>query len=91
MAQIGEIYNYYEILVNDYINALELPTTKDDDYLTDLTCLALNQLPAYYIRFGVDMHYFTSDEKKKEMEDRVIFAVSSAINWLDKKEHQRHN
>jgi hypothetical protein len=89
MAQISDIYNYYETLVNEYIDALELEQTKDIDYITDLTCLALNQLPAYYIRYGVDMHYFTSEEKKKEMDERVNFAVNAAINWLEKKEHQR--
>lgn len=89
MAQIGEIYNYYETLVVEYIDALELAATHDDDYLTDLCCLALNQLPTYYIRYGVDMHYFNSQEKMQEMNERVAFAVTAAINWLDKAEHQR--
>lgn len=90
MANIGEVHNYYETLVAHYIDGLELTKTKDQDYLTDLFCLALNQLPAYYIRFNVDMIFYTSDEKKQEMEDRVIYAVSSAISWLDRDDHKRN-
>lgn len=84
MANIGEVHNYYETLVAKYIDALELTLTKDEDYLTDLFCLAMNQLPSFYIRHDVDMLYFTSNEKRQEMEDRVNFAVSSAISWLEK-------
>src|SRR5574344_1531523 len=91
MANIGEVYNYYETLVMKYIDALELTRTKDEDYLTDLYCLVLNQLPSFYIRYGVDMLYFTSDEKKQEMDDKVIYAVTSAIRWLDQAEHHRDN
>lgn len=40
-------------------------------------------MPAHYIRFGVDMVYFTSDEKRQEMDEKVSFAVSNAISWLD--------
>ncbi len=90
MVAIAEVHNYYEKLVTDYMDALELAKTRDKDYLTDLFCLALNQLPALYIRYDVDMLYFTSDEKKQEMEDRVLEAVNSAIAWLDNSEHKRN-
>ena len=50
----------------------------------------LNQLPAHYIRYGVDMIYFTSDEKRQEMEEKVNFAVTSAISWLDNENHRRN-
>ena len=86
---LDEIHNYYEDLVQQYIHALELEITRDADYINDLACLALNQLPAHYIRVSVDMAHFMTDEKRHEMEDRVVFAVTSAINWLDKEEHRR--
>ncbi len=80
---LSEIHNYYEDLVRKYIDALELVTTRSDDYIADLYCLALNQLPVHYIRHGVDMYFYMSDEKRQEMEEKVIYAVSSAISWLD--------
>ena len=80
---LEEIHNYYEDLVQQYVRALELERTRSTDYISDLYCLVLNQLPAHYIRFGVDMVYFTSDEKRQEMDEKVSFAVSNAISWLD--------
>ena len=88
---LQDIHNYYEDLVQHYIHALELDRTRDSDYLADLYCLVLNQLPAHYIRYGVDMIYFTSDEKRQEMEEKVIYAVSSAISWLDNDANRRSN
>ena len=87
---IDEVHNYYEDLVSNYIDALELSKNRSEDYIADLYCLALNQLPCHYIRYGVDMIFYTSDEKRREMEDRVVFAVTSAVNWLEKErlEHQ---
>ena len=84
-----EIHNYYESLVEQYVRALELDRTRDSDYLSDLYCLVLNQLPAHYIRHNVHMIYFTSDEKRQEMEEKVMYAVSSAISWLDNEANRR--
>ena len=83
-------HNYNEDLVQHYIHALELDRTRDADFLADLYCLVLNQLPAHYIRYGVDMIYFTSDEKRQEMEEKVNFADTSAISWLDNENHRRN-
>ena len=60
---IDEVHNYYEDLVSNYIDALELSKNRSEDYIADLYCLA---------------------------EDRVVFAVTSAVNWLEKErlEHQ---
>ena len=86
-----DVHNFYEDLLLQHIQALELHQTRDEDYLADLSCLVLNQLPAHYIRYGVDMIYFTSDEKRQEMEEKVIYAVSSAISWLDNDANRRSN
>lgn len=80
---LSEIHNYYEDLVRKYIDALELVSTRSDDYIADLYCLALNQLPVHYIRHSVDMYFYMSDEKRQDMEAKVIYAVTSAISWLD--------
>ncbi len=86
---LEEIHNYYEDLVKQYVRALELERTRTPDYICDLYCLVLNQLPAHYIRHSVDMVYFTSDEKRQEMDEKVSFAVSSAISWLDSEKSRR--
>ena len=38
---LSEIHNYYEDLVENYIDALELNQTRSSDYLSDLYCLYL--------------------------------------------------
>ena len=86
---LSEIHNYYEDLVENYIAALELTATRSSDYMSDLYCLALNQLPVHYIRHGVDMYFYMSDEKRQEMEEKVIYAVTSAISWLDNEEKEK--
>ena len=80
MVCIEETRNYYEILVMDYLNGLEISLSHDSDFLTDVYCLALNQLPSFYVRYGVDMFHFITDEKRQEMEENVIKAISHAIN-----------
>ncbi len=84
-----DVHNYYEELLQQHIQALELHNTRDEDYLADLSCLVLNQLPAHYIRHTVDMVYFTTDAQRDEMNLRVQDAVSKSVAWLDKKENQR--
>ena len=56
---LSEIHNYYEDLVENYIDALELNQTR------------------------------SSDEKRQEMEEKVIYAVTSAISWLDNEEKEK--
>jgi len=84
-----DVHNYYEDLLQQHIQALELNKTRDEDYLADLACLVLNQLPAHYIRHNVDMCYFTTPDQRDEMELRVQDAVSKSVSWLDQEEHQR--
>ena len=52
-----DIHNYYEHLVLERITQLGLDQTKSTDYLADLCCLALNQVPPRYIRYEVDMAF----------------------------------
>lgn len=87
---LSEIHNYYEDLVSNYIEALELKSTRSEDYLCDLYCLALNQLPVHYIRHGVDMYFYMSDEKRADMEEKVIYAVTAAIRWLDNEQKEQN-
>ena len=44
-----DIHNYYEHLVLQRVTELGLDNTKSPDYLADLCCLALNQVPPRYL------------------------------------------
>lgn len=81
-----DIHNYYEHLVTDYIDKTGLDKKKDSDYLADLSCIVLNQLPPRYIRFQVDMAFYMPAHDRLEMEMKVKESVERAISYLDSKD-----
>lgn len=78
-----DIHNYYEHLVLQRLSELELDKTKTADYLADLCCLALNQVPPRYIRFEVDMAFYLPQNERQQMEMNVENAVEKAMRYLD--------
>lgn len=78
-----DIHNYYEHLVLERITELSLHKTKHPDYLADLCCLALNQVPPRYIRYEVDMAFYLPQSERNQMEMNVTHAVDKAIRYLD--------
>ena len=78
-----DIHNYYEHLILEQIEKMQLHTTKSSDYLADLCCLALNQVPPRYIRYDVDMSFYLPVSEKQQMEMNAINAVKHALNYLD--------
>lgn len=83
MTLDNDIHNYYEHLVIERIAALGLDKSKSTDYLADLCCLALNQVPPRYIRYEVDMAFYLPQSERKQMEMNVDHAVDKAIRYLD--------
>lgn len=85
MSIINHIRNYYEQQVAEEILRCMSGREKanDIDYLADVACVALNRLPARYIRFEVDMaFYMTPDELAQNM-DAVQKAVKEAIAFVE--------
>lgn len=80
----NDIHNYYEHLVSDKIDELGIPKQKGADYLADLFCLSLNQLPTRYIRHEVDMAFYLPGSERLEMSMNVENAVKRAVEYLDK-------
>ena len=78
-----DIHNYYEHLVLERLSALGLHKTKSTDYIADLCCLALNQLPPRYIRYEVDMSFYLPQSERQQMEMNVRNAVDNAMKYLD--------
>lgn len=80
------IHNYYERLVLDHL--VELANTKqlnqDEDFLADVACVALNQLPARYVRHNVDMVFYMTLQERQDMEQEVIKAVKMAVDYVTK-------
>ncbi|AXR05815.1 late competence development ComFB family protein [Salinimonas sediminis] len=83
-----DIHNYYEHLVTEHIVKLGLDKNNSADYLADLCCLALNQVPPRYIRYEVDMAFYLPLSERKQMEMNVEHAVNKAVSFLEKSQQR---
>jgi len=83
MSFDSQISNYYEKLVVDEIGKRDKLTNLDEDVLIDMACVALNQLPARYYRYSVDMAFYLSATETQRMEDDVKEAVEHAIKFVE--------
>ena len=79
------IQNYYELQVTALLDnyALTHSDLSDDD-LSDIACLALNQLPARYFKHSVDLIFYTSSEEKLKMDKRIEDAIEFAMDRVRK-------
>ena len=75
------IYNYYENMVYDEIKRLfnSPDNTYSMDDAEDIACIALNKLPARYIRHSVDAAFFLAEGERESMLKAVSEAVKAAV------------
>lgn len=76
-----DINNYYEQLVTAQLleMAKEVSELKYKDFMEDVACLALNDLPARYVRSLVDLHSHFTYFDKESMEQQVTDAIKNAL------------
>jgi len=77
-----DIHNYYEKLVIHYFALGKFNEKYDEDYLADLTCVVLNQLPTRYIRHEVDMAFYLPASERFEMEEKVKKAIGKSVTFM---------
>lgn len=80
------IHNYYETLVvRELIERYAADiNTMNEDYLQDVACLALNMLPARYVRHDVDMAFFLTSSERAKISATVSEALTNAIEQATK-------
>lgn len=76
------VHNYYETMVFSEIRQLPELELAEDDFISDVACVALNQLPARYMRHQVDMVFYMTPEERKQIHDDVKNAVQFALNYV---------
>lgn len=83
------INNYFEKLVFDEIqNKLHAnKLDNDEDYLADIACVALNQLPSRYVRHNVDMVFYMTLDEREQNKVVVEDAVLMAVDYVNKHRH----
>lgn len=85
--EIDFIHNYYERLVLEEIFEQSTRAQEGDrDFLADVACVALNRMPPRYIRHDVDMTFFMSPQDMHEIHNKVVHAVTDAINYVESRE-----
>ncbi|MFT5164505.1 MAG: hypothetical protein ACI9FJ_003107 [Alteromonadaceae bacterium] len=82
----NDIHNFYEHIVIERLGMMGLDTQKDANYIADLSCIVLNQLPPRYIRYQVDMAFYLPQHERIQMEIKVKDTVDRAIEYLDNKD-----
>jgi len=83
------IRNYYERKVFQLLQERFSTTRTNPEYLADLACVALNHLPARYIRHEVDMAFYLGPQERAEIEERIIKAVDFAVAFINAQDEER--
>jgi hypothetical protein len=79
------VHNYYERLVCDEVQRVAdgWPQPVAAGLLADIACVALNKLPARYIRHDVDHAFFMSGDERENHRRRVALAVEQAFAYVN--------
>jgi len=87
---LDNIHNHYEKLVFDETLAHQAKTGKslDEGMLEDVVCVALNNLPARYVRHSVDIAFYLTLPEREKMDKLVRNAVKDAFKLVNKNPHE---
>lgn len=83
----SSIHNYYERLVFREILSIN-PAPTEENFLEDVACVALNHLPAKYVRHEVDMAFYMTLEERIKIDADIHQAVQNAVLYVNQyKDH----
>lgn len=77
-----EIRNYYEVMLMEILKDSGLMDELPEDYLADLCCVTLNQLPVRYVRHLVDTYFFEEYSEISAMKNEIQTALEKARAFL---------
>ena len=82
------IKNYYEeaVVAKIGLYAVKFAELSDSD-LSDIACIALNQLPARYFRHGIDLSFYTDAVEQSKMDKKIENAIDLAFELVKKSPH----
>ena len=78
-----QVHNYYERLVFEEV-ARRSQAFNDftSDMLADVACVALNRLPARYVRHDVDMMFYLTEHERHAIELSLEDALQFAFRFV---------
>lgn len=86
---LDSIHNHYEKLVFEEVMRAqtEKGVTYDEGMMEDVVCVALNNLPARYVRHSVDIAFYLTMPEREKMTTLVTNAVDAAFKLVIKNPH----
>jgi competence protein ComFB len=86
---LDNIHNHYEKLVFEEV--LDQQDAQDkslsEGTLEDIVCVALNNLPARYVRYSIDIAFYLTPQEREQMAKLVHNAVKDAFALVMKNPH----
>jgi Late competence development protein ComFB len=92
LANFHSIHNHQEEGVKREVMALAVRhpgVAADPDLLADVACIALNQLPARYIRHAIDLSFYQTEQERAKIEAQMRAAVEKAFQFVESRLAER--
>jgi hypothetical protein len=81
-----QVHNYYERFVFEEVaRRAEDNPTFTPDMLGDVACVALNRLPARYVRHDVDMMFYLTEHERHAIELSLEEALQFAFGFVQER------
>ncbi len=85
-----QVHNYFERIVFEEV--ARLSSSHPDysaDMLADVACVALNRLPARYVRHDVDMMFYLTEVERRAIEESLDESLAFAFDFVGKRQAKR--
>ena len=85
-----QVHNYYERLVFEDVARMSAAHPDfTSDMLGDVACVALNRLPARYVRHDVDMMFYLTEHERDAIEQAMAEALKFAFAFVSERKAKR--
>lgn len=86
-----QVHNYYERLVfEDVVRLSEAHPNFTSDMLADVACVALNRLPARYVRHDVDLMFYLTEHERHAIEQSLEEVLAFAFAFVGERTAKRN-
>lgn len=80
---IEQIHNYYErLVVDEVIRRVRDNPRVTADMVADMACVALNRLPARYVRHDVDLVFYLTEAERHQSDAAMDSAITDALQLV---------
>ncbi len=83
ISNFEQVHNYYERLVfEEVLRRSERWPEMTPDMLADVACVALNRLPARYVRHDVDLMFYLTEHERHAIELSLEAALDFGYHFV---------